>query len=82
MLIKQNPDLHIIMTSKEKFNQSYGWLNFVSNTFEFSKTVIVKTFSKIKGRQGKTWKQFFDDVSIFYVYYKNLISICHNNDPD
>ena len=82
MLIKQNPDLHIIMISKEKFNQNYGWLNFISNIFEFSKTVIVKTFSKIKGKQGKTWKQLFDDVNIFYVYYKNLIRIWHKDGPD
>ena len=42
------------MTSKEKFNQDYGLLNFIYNSFEFSKTVIVKAFSKIKGKQGKT----------------------------
>ena len=77
MLTKQNVDLHIIMTSKEKFNQNYGWLNFISNTFEFS-----KTYSKIKEKQGRIWKQFFADVSIFYVYYRNLISIWHKDDPN
>ena len=70
------------MISKEKFNQNYEWLNLNSNIFEFSKTVIVKKFSKIKEKLGKTWKQFFADVSSFYVYYRNLNSIWHKHDPD
>ena len=82
MLTKQNGDLHIIITSKEKFNQNYGWLNFISNIFEFSKIDIVEKFSKTKQKQGKTWKQFFADISIFYVYYKNFISIWHKDGPD
>ena len=45
--------------------KNYGWLNFISNIFEFSKTVVVKKFNKIKEKQGKILKQFFADVSIF-----------------
>ena len=82
MLTKQNVDLHIYMTSKEKFNQNYGWLNFICNIFEFSKTVMIEKFGKIKEKQGKAWKQFFADVSMFYVYYRKLVSIWHKYDPD
>ena len=82
MLTKQNGDLHIIITSKEKFNQNYGWLNFISNIFEFSKIDIVEKFSKTKQKQGKTRNQYFADFSIFYVYYKNFISIWHKDGPD
>ena len=66
----------------EIIKQNHGWINFIPNIFEFSKAVIVKKFSKIKEKQGKTWKQFFADVSIFYVYYRNVISIWHKDDPD
>ena len=70
------------MTSKEKFNQNYGWINYIFNISEFSKTVIVAKFSKIKEKQGEIWKQFFAVVRDFYVYYRNVISIWHKDDPD
>ena len=41
--------LDIIITTDD-----YGRLNFISNIFEFSKTVIVKKFNQIKEKQGKT----------------------------
>ena len=53
MLTKQNADLHIITTWKEKFNQNYKWLNFSPNIFEFSKTVIVKSLAKSKKNKAK-----------------------------
>ena len=65
MFSKQNAHWQVLQAPKEKFNQNYGWLNFISNIFEFSKTVVVKKFSKIKEKQGKILKQFFADVSIF-----------------
>ena len=70
------------MTSNEKFNQNYGWLNFISNIFEFSKTVIVTKFSRIKDKEGKSWKQFSAVVRDIYVYYRILTSIWHKDDPD
>ena len=65
MLTKQNANFHIIMTSKEKFNQNYGRIDIIFNTFEkkkqllkqllkCSKTVIVKKSSRIKEKQDKT----------------------------
>ena len=53
------------MTSKEKFNQNYGRIDIIFNTFEkkkqllkqllkCSKTVIVKKSSRIKEKQDKT----------------------------
>ena len=63
------------MTSKDKFNQNYGGLNFIPIIFDFFKTVTIIRFCKIKEKQGKISKQVFADVSIFNVYYKNLICI-------
>lgn len=61
------------MRSKDKFNRVF--LKFIPIIFDFFKTVTVIRFCKIKEKQGKIRKQVFADVSIFNVYYKNLICI-------
>ena len=61
------------MRSKDKFNRVF--LKFIPIIFDFFKTVTVIRFCKIKEKQGKISKQVFADVSIFNVYYKNLICI-------
>ena len=61
------------MRSKDKFNRVF--LKFIPIIFDIFKTVTVIRFCKIKEKQGKIRKQVFADVSIFNVYYKNLICI-------
>ena len=45
MLTKQNANFHIIMTSKEKFNQNYGRIDIIFNTFQ--KKTVTKTVIKM-----------------------------------
>ena len=48
MLTKQNTDLHIIMTSKEKFNQKlWVTMNFISSIFIF-RQLLLKYLAKSK----------------------------------
>ena len=48
----------------------------------FLKQLLLKYLAKPKKRKAKNKSSFLHNVSIFYVYYRNLISIWHKDDPD